>query len=147
MLEALFFFRVPAGVEFPVLETLSLSGCMVDLNALLPHCMVHSASLHELVVENKWMRNVDIVAPSLKQLTMSMVSYIDKNISVMAPMMEKVSWQCLYVRVRGKAGFGLWCLGKLRLQTAERQGQPTLLHIHAYTNKVCLVSLIIYSSC
>ena len=68
MLEALFFFRVPAGVEFPVLETLSLSGCMVDLSALLLHCMVHSASLHELVMENKWMRNVDIVAPSLKQL-------------------------------------------------------------------------------
>uniref|UniRef100_M8B0L4 F-box/LRR-repeat protein 15/At3g58940/PEG3-like LRR domain-containing protein n=1 Tax=Aegilops tauschii TaxID=37682 RepID=M8B0L4_AEGTA len=109
VLDALFFFKVPAGVEFPVLETLSLSGCMVDLKALLPQCprlrvlrikltkfwtkgmdlMVHSASLQELVVENKWMRNVDIVAPSLKQLTMSMVSYIDKNISVMAPMMEK----------------------------------------------------------
>ncbi|KAM3214977.1 hypothetical protein ACQJBY_067115 [Aegilops geniculata] len=155
VLDALFFFRVPAGNEFPVLETLSLSGCMVDLNALLPHCpclrvlrikptkfwtkgmdlTVHSTSLQELVVENKWTRNVDIVAPSLKQLTMSMVFYIDKNISVMAPMMEKVSWQCLYVRVRGEAGFGLWCLGKLRLQTAERQGQPTSLHIHAYTNK------------
>ncbi|XP_037467444.1 F-box/LRR-repeat protein At3g03360-like [Triticum dicoccoides] len=157
VLDVLFFFKVPAGVEFPVLETLSLTGCMVDLNALLPCCpclrvlrikltkfwtkgmdlTVHSASLQELVVKNKWMRNVDIVAPSLKQLTMSMISYIDKNISVMAPMMEKVSWQCLYGRVSGvrEACFGLWCLDKLRLQTAERQGQPTSLHIHAYTDK------------
>ncbi|KAF7104708.1 hypothetical protein CFC21_105583 [Triticum aestivum] len=154
VLDALFFFKVPASVEFPVLETMSLSGCMVDLKALLPQCprlrvlrikltkfwtkgidlTVHSALLQELVVENKWMRNVDIVAPLLKQMTMSMTSLLDKNISVMAPMMQNVSWQCRYARVLGKTGFGPWCLAKLRLETAERQEQPTSLHIHAYTN-------------
>ncbi|XBI04473.1 hypothetical protein VPH35_132770 [Triticum aestivum] len=155
VLDSLFFFnyKVPAGVD-----------CMVDLKALLPHCpclgvlsikatkfwttdmdlTVHSTSLQELVVGSKCMLNVDIVAPSLKQLTMSMVLYSDKNISVMAPMMEKVSWQCLYGRVPAEACFGHWRVDKLRLQTAEKDSPlhykfmpiPTKCRPYRLLNKV-----------
>ncbi|XP_044428678.1 uncharacterized protein [Triticum aestivum] len=39
VLDSLFLLRVPDGVEFPVLETLSLTGCIVvDLDALLSRC-------------------------------------------------------------------------------------------------------------
>ncbi|XBI04475.1 hypothetical protein VPH35_132772 [Triticum aestivum] len=167
VLNALFFFRVPAGVEFPVLETLSLSVCMIDIKGLLPRCprlrvlrlkltahwshstelKIHLASLQELVVENAWIRSVDIVAPFLKQVTMSTTNYILQDVSIMAPMMEKVSWQCRYTRVLGKTCFGPWCLDKLRLETAERQGQPTSLHIHAYTNNKSYILLVDEDNC
>jgi hypothetical protein len=148
------FLRVPTGVEFPALETLSLSGCVVNLDTLLslcPHlrmlrlkkkCLlsrdenvtVHSASLQELVMQihASWLHHIDIVAPELKQLTMSLVVWnLEVSVSVLAPMLEKVSWCCSYTG--GYVAFGLWRLEKLRLQTEERQGQPPSLHIHACT--------------
>ncbi|XP_044436508.1 uncharacterized protein [Triticum aestivum] len=148
------FLRVPTGVEFPVLETLSLSGCLVNLDTLLSRCprlrmfrlkikclwsrkqdlTVHSASLQELVVQDQasWIQHVHILAPSLKQLTISlMASNSEVTISVLAPMLEKVSWYCRYTG--WYVAFGLWRLEQLRLQTAERQGQLPSLHIHACT--------------
>ncbi|XP_044957116.1 uncharacterized protein LOC123407930 isoform X2 [Hordeum vulgare subsp. vulgare] len=109
---------VPAGAEFPALETLSLSNCGANLDALLPCCprlrtlrlissffdegslRVNSPSLQELVVHHNasWAQDivaVNIVAPALKQFTMSFMT-----------------WDLL-------------------LQTAEGEGQLTSLHIHA----------------
>ncbi|KAM3214211.1 hypothetical protein ACQJBY_066576 [Aegilops geniculata] len=92
-----FVLRAPAaGGGFPALQTLSLTSCQVDdLGALLSLCphlralrlkgpswhggdnemtTVHSASLQELVMENIWTNRVDIVAPILKQLMVSLHS-------------------------------------------------------------------------
>jgi hypothetical protein len=141
----LLFLRVPAGVDFPALETLSLSGMVPDLDPLLSCCprlrtlqlgsiaddrdelRVISASLHELVVDRscKWTRHrhVNIVAPVLKQLTFSFVAS-NVTISVMAPMVEKVRWDCSYSTYdRASIVFGLWRLEQVTLQTAKRQGQ------------------------
>uniref|UniRef100_M8BJ72 Uncharacterized protein n=1 Tax=Aegilops tauschii TaxID=37682 RepID=M8BJ72_AEGTA len=139
---------VLAGGEYPALQTLSIRGCEVDdLGALLSLCphlralrliwlggdddrtTVHSTSLQELVMEAMWARRVDIVAPMLKQLTVSLHAYEQASISILAPMVEKVSWQCLYQN--RTIWFGLWCLEKLSLQTAEAQEQLPSLHIHA----------------
>ncbi|KAM3214209.1 hypothetical protein ACQJBY_066576 [Aegilops geniculata] len=158
-----FVLRAPAaGGGFPALQTLSLTSCQVDdLGALLSLCphlralrlkgpswhggdnemtTVHSASLQELVMENIWTNRVDIVAPILKQLMVSLHSEEQVSISILTPMVEKVSWQFLYDK--GVIGFGLWTLEKLRLQTAETQGQLPSLCIHACN--VCVLSWSIY---
>ncbi|KAF7111085.1 hypothetical protein CFC21_111135 [Triticum aestivum] len=146
-----FVLRAPAaGGEFPALLKLSLTGCKVDdLGTLLSLCprlrvlrlksliwlggddltTVHSASLQELVMESIWTHRVDIVAPILKQLTLSSWAEAQVSISILAPMIQNVSWQWLYDN--GTIGFGLWTLEKLRLQTAQRQGQLPSLLIHA----------------
>uniref|UniRef100_A0ACD6ADV6 Uncharacterized protein n=1 Tax=Avena sativa TaxID=4498 RepID=A0ACD6ADV6_AVESA len=110
------------GVEFPELQALSLSGCVVDVNTLLSRCpnihvlnfkdttncllsiednyhlKVHSASLQELVADTKkaWTSHVDIVAPLLKQLTISFRSLKELNISILAPMVEKADLRSSY---------------------------------------------------
>ncbi|VAI92307.1 uncharacterized protein LOC119335806 [Triticum dicoccoides] len=147
-----FVLRTPAaGAEFPALQTLTLTGCQVDdLGALLSLCphlrvlrlkgliwlgdydwTVHSTSLQELVMdsENLRARPVDIVAPMLKQLTLFLHAYNQVTVSILAPMLENVSWQCLYGT--GIIGFGLWTLEKLSLHTAEKQEQASFLQIHA----------------
>ncbi|VAI80248.1 unnamed protein product [Triticum turgidum subsp. durum] len=117
-----FVLRTPAAAraEFPTLQTLTLTGCQVDdLGALLSLCphlcvltlkgliwlgdddwAVHSRSLQELVMdsENLWARPVGIVAPMLKQLTLFLHAYNQVTISILAPMLENVSWQCLYAK-------------------------------------------------
>ncbi|KAF7104675.1 hypothetical protein CFC21_105555 [Triticum aestivum] len=134
--------RVPAGVEFPALETLYLA-CSIDaldsglrvlhlssteLNG--DHLRVNSASLLELVVGSRWTRSVNVVAPVLKQLTMSLTASKISVVSVLAPLVEKVSWKCCYMN--GCITFGLWLLEQVTLQTAERQGQLPMLHIRAH---------------
>jgi hypothetical protein len=92
---------------------------------------VHSPTLQELVVESEraWLSRIDVVAPMLKQLTLSFWAYKEATISVSAPMLHKVSWQCCYGK---KAiGFGLWSLDMLRLETAETRGQLPSLQIYA----------------
>ncbi|KAI4970508.1 uncharacterized protein LOC123407930 isoform X1 [Hordeum vulgare subsp. vulgare] len=141
---------VPAGAEFPALETLSLSNCGANLDALLPCCprlrtlrlissffdegslRVNSPSLQELVVHHNasWAQDivaVNIVAPALKQFTMSFMTWW-VDVSVLAPMVEKVSWDCHH---RVGIHFCLWIIRDLLLQTAEGEGQLTSLHIHA----------------
>ncbi|XP_020185081.1 uncharacterized protein [Aegilops tauschii subsp. strangulata] len=135
---------VPAGADFPALETLSLARCSTDLDALLSCCprlrtlrlstardiTVNSPSLQELVVccETSMTRHVDIVAPALKQLVISLTA-VDHSISVLAPMVEKVSWHCQYLGPR--IVFGVWSLNKVQLQSAEIQGEPSSLCIYA----------------
>ncbi|KAE8804523.1 hypothetical protein D1007_19564 [Hordeum vulgare] len=115
-----FVLRAPAaGGEFPALQTLSLKGGqVVDLGALLSLCpylrvlrlkgisprdysttTVHSASLQELVMEDMCTfrtHRVDIVAPILTQLKLHLLTNAQVSISILAPMIENVSWQWSY---------------------------------------------------
>ncbi|CAM0943649.1 unnamed protein product [Alopecurus aequalis] len=162
---------VPAGIEFPALETLSLSHCAVDLDALLSRCprlrtlrpgtellhwhwcqltpviflrpclrladvwfpegvlSVTSLLLQELVVASAtWIKQFNIVAPMLRQLTTSLRVYRKCVISFLAPMVENVSWQCYCY---SSTMFGLWRLDQLSLEMAEGQGQLSSLQMHA----------------
>uniref|UniRef100_A0ACD5WLW9 Uncharacterized protein n=1 Tax=Avena sativa TaxID=4498 RepID=A0ACD5WLW9_AVESA len=141
---------LPAGTGFVALETLSMSRCAFDSDALLSRCprlralrltdvyfqkrdlRVNSPLLQELVVAAGWTHHVNIVAPMLTQLTISFSTFQKANISIFAPMVEKVSWHCGFST--SSSAFGLWQLGKLSLQAADRQGQPPSLHIHASTS-------------
>uniref|UniRef100_A0A453T715 F-box domain-containing protein n=3 Tax=Aegilops tauschii subsp. strangulata TaxID=200361 RepID=A0A453T715_AEGTS len=149
-----FSLRVPAGANFPALEALSLTYCITDLDAWLSCCprlrklrlcralfpnhkcdiRVNSPSLQELVVyrELSLTQHVDVVAPALKELTLSFSTKKLISISVLAPLVEKVSWHCCYSG--SYIVFGLWGINKLQLQTAERQGQLSSLQIHAYAD-------------
>ncbi|KAK1613040.1 hypothetical protein QYE76_036713 [Lolium multiflorum] len=139
--------RVAAGVEFPALETLSLLNCTANLDALLSGCprlrtlrlskvafhkhvlSVNSPLLQELVVNRaRWIKHVNIVAPMLTQLTLSLHTYQELSISILVPMVEKVSWDCSFSW--SFSGFGLWQLRRLSLQTAETQGHLPSLYIH-----------------
>ncbi|XP_047084133.1 uncharacterized protein LOC124695320 [Lolium rigidum] len=135
-----------AGVEFPALQSLSLSCCTADFGALLSCCprlrtlrladvcfykgafRVNSPFLQELVVvAGAWINQATIVAPVLKQLTMSLHTYQELTISILAPTVENVSWDC---RFSGHSiAFGLWRLAQLSLQAAAEM--PPSLHIHA----------------
>ncbi|KAM0845096.1 hypothetical protein ACQ4PT_056615 [Festuca glaucescens] len=158
LLEALpFVLRAPpAGGEFAALQTLRLLDCIVvdkELGALLSRCprlrvlelrnkvttwpgvrarrRVRSGTLQELVLhsERPWLSSVHIVAPMLKQLTMSFWAHKEATISVSASTMQKVSWRCSYAQ--NAIGFGLWSLHKLKLETAETPGQLPSLQIYA----------------
>ncbi|XBI41714.1 hypothetical protein VPH35_126145 [Triticum aestivum] len=151
------FLRVPDGVDFPALETLSLSGRVPDLDPLLSCCprlralrlrnvihggdlRVSSLWLQELFVARLYQRKhrIDIVAPMLKQLSMSFVSS-GGSISVLAPMVEKVSWDCRYHDPSiVSIVFGLWRLERVTLQMGERQG-------HVPTLKICSRTVRLFS--
>uniref|UniRef100_A0ACD5UK13 Uncharacterized protein n=4 Tax=Avena sativa TaxID=4498 RepID=A0ACD5UK13_AVESA len=141
---------IPAALEFPALEMLSLSRCLIDFDALLPCCprlrtlrladiwfaegvlSVKLPLLQELVVvrTRSSINHVNIVAPVLTQLTISVHTNPKVDISILAPMMEKVSWDCYFSM--DSSVFGLWRLVQLSLQAVERRGQPPSLQIHAY---------------
>jgi hypothetical protein len=160
-ISTMLFLELPADVSFPALETLSLEGCRVCFDSLLSFCprlrvlrlkfndhwldeyittfmKVHSTSLQELSVEagNAFIDDVDIVAPELKQLTVSSKASMPINISISAPKVEKLSWQWFYPFDVIK--FGLWRIANVRMQTAERQDELPSLHI--YARVVCLLS-------
>lgn len=131
-------FALPAATEFPKLETLSLSGCIVDLAALLPRCprlrvlsvtstphevdtiTVHSASLQELVVSTfRSTSTIDIVAPALRKLTLALDRGTDNSLLVVAPMVEEVTWRCLYYSMY--VGIGkMWRVGSLNVRPVEK---------------------------
>ncbi|KAM3214936.1 hypothetical protein ACQJBY_067089 [Aegilops geniculata] len=149
--------RVPDGVDFPALERLSLSGRLPDLEPWLSCCprlralrllkvvnkgelRVSSASLHELFIDQLYqgMHGINIVAPMLKQLTMSFFSS-GVSISVLAPMVEKVSWDCRYYDPSiVSIVFGLWRLEQVTLQMGETQG-------HVPTLKICSRAVRLFS--
>lgn len=159
---------------FPALTTLDISGYYIEdgLAALLPHSpllrvlryavryhrpcdedyaiTIHSPTLRELVVEESgedYVHRIDITAPALEQLTVSFDAREDLTVSVLAPMVEKVSWRCRYDG-GWFTGFGCWEIEKVSLispspspaPTAETR-RPTLLRIDA-----CKVSPISQST-
>ncbi|XBH88188.1 hypothetical protein VPH35_075495 [Triticum aestivum] len=130
-------FRQPSS-GFPLLKTLSLTGCDVDLATLIPLCprirvltvdnnglaaiesiTIHSASLEELSVESRdtWTSCVDVKAPVLEQLTVSFHARGDLRVFVLAPMVEKFSWRCSYPKPMYR--LGLWGLLEVGLNTID----------------------------
>jgi hypothetical protein len=161
--------------ELPALQRLSLSGCCISLASLVPLCprlhmlrvadaflqpdgfAIRSASLQELVVENNVVKStiqcihIIVDAPVLKRFTMSLRTRGDLSISVSAPLVDKVSWRCLYTG--STAGLGLWGLSTVRLETEESKGAQEeddvprvhVLCLHMFA-RVCLyVCLISYA--
>jgi hypothetical protein len=114
----------------PRLRTLRLQDVSFHMGVL----SVNSPLLEELVVAAAWIDHVNIVAPVLTQLTLSLDTCYDFNISILAPLVEKVSWDC-YISKQFSM-FGLWRLEQLSLHRG--QGQPSSLQIHACI--VCPVS-------
>lgn len=75
-----------------------------------------------------WIRDVIIVAPVLTQMAMSLSFSQVGDVSVLAPMVDKISWDC-YLSWPQCFSFGVWRVMKMSLQKkAESHGQ---LHIHA----------------
>ncbi|EMS52398.1 hypothetical protein TRIUR3_11501 [Triticum urartu] len=108
----------PAG--FPALQRLSLSGCRVDLADLTPLCprlrvlavniTVKSGSLEELAAANlsRWTGRIDVDAPMLKKLALSFSIDGELGVSIVAPIVDKVSWECSYSRLT--VGLDPWSL-------------------------------------
>ncbi|XP_044413912.1 F-box/LRR-repeat protein At1g55660 isoform X2 [Triticum aestivum] len=144
--------------SFPVLERLTLKGFWLDIYTLVSLCprlrvlriisldrgsiVIQSATLQELHIENAEecyvTENIDITAPALKHLTLSV--FTNQNccsLSISAPMVEQISWECKYsnmaIGIRE-----LWQLTSLSLKTGEGaitndvDGTCLSLHISAY---------------
>ncbi|KAF7062586.1 hypothetical protein CFC21_069166 [Triticum aestivum] len=140
---------------FPALETLSLTGCRANLTDLVLRCprlrvfrlredhgahhmniIIRSSSLQELHVDTRipFTYRIDIRAPALKRLAMSF-STSDKIIvlvSVLAPMLETVSWRCTYSTV--SARFGLWGLSEDSYEFPEEVSLRTEIEKHMVTH-------------
>uniref|UniRef100_A0ACD5TTE2 Uncharacterized protein n=1 Tax=Avena sativa TaxID=4498 RepID=A0ACD5TTE2_AVESA len=131
------FTKLPDG-EFSALERLSLSGCtLVNIVTMVSRCprlrvlkviadkfardvTIHSASLQELqicVTERSWCRRIDIRTPLLKQLNLNVHGNTALTVSIMAPLLEKVSWRWEYAEL--PLMFGFWSLRMVKLVTAE----------------------------
>jgi hypothetical protein len=136
-------FTLPrAGDGFHALEILSLTGCYVDLGALVLRCPclrvlrvtqacldasinIQSKSLQTLFVRThsnfRWKYSIDTInvdASMLKQLTLSFITQDELSVSVVAPLLEKVSWECSFLRIWKTTGLGPWSL----LQRASGNG-------------------------
>jgi len=81
---------------------------------------VHSASLQERVVStSRFTSTIDIVAPALGKLTLALeFRGIDNSLSVVAPMVEEVTWRCLYYMY---VGIGkMWRVSSLKVRAVEK---------------------------
>ncbi|TVU18945.1 hypothetical protein EJB05_35067, partial [Eragrostis curvula] len=120
----------PAG-EFTALQSLVLASCEIELASLLPLCpslrslryegsfpfdvvTIHSTLLEELTVitinDEEIIYHIDVMAPLLKEAHFFLVTREHVRMSFSAPMVEKVSWQCVY---RTNVGFNYMCLHRL----------------------------------
>jgi hypothetical protein len=150
-------FCMLAGVKFAALDTLSFSCSITGLDDQISRCLrlrvlrltvstknnlviVHSTSPQELFVDSIGRtERFDIVAPVLRQYTVSLAPYVGINVSMLAPTLEMISWYCCYVDASVPIGYGHWRLIELMLKnTAARQGQLPSLRIHA--DIVCVFS-------
>ncbi|KAF7070424.1 hypothetical protein CFC21_075949 [Triticum aestivum] len=99
------------GLEFPVLERLSVGGGYAfDTDEFIQRCprlrvlevgnrcrlhkiKVHSTTIEELVVSDDcWANGIDIMAPALKQLKLSIRMDSQFSVSFSAPMVENLWW-------------------------------------------------------
>uniref|UniRef100_A0ACD5ZIW4 Uncharacterized protein n=1 Tax=Avena sativa TaxID=4498 RepID=A0ACD5ZIW4_AVESA len=137
----------PAG-EFPALERLCISRWYgVDFAALILRCprlrvlrarcfgnvpsiKIHSASLEELVLDkfvvvrrqldDDGACHIDIVAPGLKQLTVSFTARtLHYSVSISAPMLHNLSWHCWYSPKDFAVG-AFWYVMRLWLTTTTK---------------------------
>ncbi|CAM0901704.1 unnamed protein product [Alopecurus aequalis] len=137
--------RLTMSGAYPKLQKLTLSGCCVDVAAVLLRCPclrvlrvneasldvriinIQSRSLQKLSVRAKrgwhiWTDYINVEAPMLEQLAVSICTgTADLSVSVVAPILDKLSWECSYdTRIAGLAG---WGLSKVRLYAADSFGQ------------------------
>uniref|UniRef100_A0ACD5TSL3 Uncharacterized protein n=1 Tax=Avena sativa TaxID=4498 RepID=A0ACD5TSL3_AVESA len=124
---------------FPALERLSLSACNVDLPDLVLRCprlrVLRETSdpqypprcvcpLQELDMENEtpFMEHIHIDTPALKQLGLSFGTgcRVTVDVSILAPLLEKVSWRCCYYTVI--VGLPHWGLFKVALKVTLQVG-------------------------
>jgi hypothetical protein len=135
-IENLYLTLPPGGVEFPLLERLSVGGCCIDIVELIRRCphlrvlkvcncwgfgtvKVHSPTIEELVLDNYgWLSNLDILTPVLKQFRLQ--ATMDKNFNVLfsAPVVEDLSWSCR-CELRNVGFSDVWCLSSLDLWIKE----------------------------
>jgi hypothetical protein len=94
--------------------------------------------------------NIHVESPVLKQLTMHLCTGSDLSVSVSAPLLEKVSWRCLYSGAF--TGLGIWGLLAARLETEKSNGQlgddaprVQVLWLHMFARVCIYVSSISYS--
>jgi hypothetical protein len=92
---------------------------------------------------------INLDAPMLKQLTLSFSTHADLSVSVVAPVLEKVSWECSFPRIRMTtatgAGFGPWGLMNVSLHAGESRGHRVIsdvnvLSVRMSASTVCLMS-------
>jgi hypothetical protein len=131
------FTQLQAG-EFSALERLVLNGCTItDLVTMIIRCprlrvlkvtadmsardvTVHSASLEELELDvqiDTECQSIQVVTPLLQQLKLKVHGRTNFHVSILAPVVEKVSWSRTYSFV--PLIFGFWWLQSLRLETIE----------------------------
>jgi hypothetical protein len=165
----------PAASGLPAVERLSLSSDhSLRLANLIPRCpslrvldlrldsdsdsldggtRIHSTSVEELHVTTLggYHRIIDIVAPMLKQLELTLDTYFDGEmvaISIWAPVMEKLSWCCLYYEYSVPVCNGWWLYGSLDLRAVQRGTIPfnwendTCLHLPIFASRVCFVAVL-----
>ncbi|KAL6639244.1 hypothetical protein ACP70R_022974 [Stipagrostis hirtigluma subsp. patula] len=127
-------FTLPIAGDFPVLESLTISSCQIDLVDLLPRCPslrklklygsgeLHSVTVHAPLLEELGMctygllKRIDIMTPLLKKLDLRGFGGLDKefSLSYSAPVVEELLWFCSSTN----ATFGrFWRLGLMELKT------------------------------
>jgi len=161
-------FVSPPGLEFPKLETLSLSACAMDLAAMVPRCPklrvlrvtkapssaskieFRSASLEEFVGSTKQQFAIDIAAPALKKLTVACNMGTDGSLSVVAPMVEEISIKCWYFSIDVDLFSELWRIVFLGIRPVEGgDGAPALVlpRAHVMSLQIIMVRYLSVSSC
>ncbi|GJN33123.1 hypothetical protein PR202_gb21689 [Eleusine coracana subsp. coracana] len=135
------------GGEFPVLERLTITGCLTNTGALISRCpclrvlelnwcrnqsddtiTVHSPTIEELLVYNHHhtgIRGIDIVAPVLKKFRLFTLMHNDCTMSLSAHMVENASWYCRWVNFARININQMWCLDHLEVKT-EKSGRIVL---------------------
>ncbi|CAM0878370.1 unnamed protein product [Alopecurus aequalis] len=160
-------FKLPSfSDKFFALQRLCLYGCNIaNLGKSLSCCprlpvlrvdgatsennvTVHSTSLEELSLGTyKECCRIDIVTPVLKSLKMEVHADMNLIMSVSTPIVENVSWRCLYTKPTHVLGF--WLLQSLSIKTAEsktegplsaEERRPSPFHGHVCLRK-CTVAL------
>jgi hypothetical protein len=136
-------FTPPLHGELSAVERLCLFRCnIINLREFVSCCphlrvlkvdgatsgrdiTVHSSSLQELVLGTyKDCRSINFVTPELKQLTMEVHAGGELYTTVLAPLVEKVSWRRSYTWPA--VVFGFWLLQSLSLETVASSGEREL---------------------
>uniref|UniRef100_A0A453S433 FBD domain-containing protein n=1 Tax=Aegilops tauschii subsp. strangulata TaxID=200361 RepID=A0A453S433_AEGTS len=136
------------GLEFPVLERLSVAGFRFDMDELVQRCphlrvlevgsggglykiKVHSPTIEELVVDYEcWVNGIDIMAPVLKKFELRTSMGLDFSVSFYAPMVENLWWDVSCPKLN--VGIDVWRLRDLTLWK-EESGNTLWLFIDAPT--------------
>jgi hypothetical protein len=107
---------------------------------------VHSVSLQELYVSsNTECHRIDIGAPVLKKLTLIVWTRCRRelSVSISAPMVEKVVWQCGYSTSAPMLGFWRIDCARLESRQAEEDTRAQIPHVHALWLKISCTAKVV----